>query len=310
MVKKIPYANHEEWLQIRKQYIGGSDAGAIVGLNPYSSPFSVWAEKTGNVKGFEGNTTTKVGSYLEELVADMFEDQQNCKVRRCNFTLVNDLYPWACANIDREVVGEDAILECKTTNSFVAVKKFRQGEYPEQWYAQMMHYLAVTGRKRAYLAVLSECRDFRVFIMDRDEKEIAALMKAEKDFWDRYVVTGKTPPADGQDATSAAINEMFQNAGADVADLRGFDSIFKQRAELSKQIKNLKEAQADLDNQIKLAMGSACRGICGSWTVSWKMQDTGGLDRDAIRKDFPGLDFKKYAKAQTRVFRVTEKRAG
>ena len=139
-----------------------------------------------------------------------------------------------------------------------------------------------------------------MFIMDRDEKEIAALMKAEKDFWDRYVMTGKTPPADGQDATSAAINEMFQNAGADVADLRGFDSIFKQRAELQKQIKNLKEAQADLDNQIKLAMGSACKGICGGWTVSWRMQDTGGLDREAIKKDFPGLDFKKYAKAQTR----------
>ena len=61
-IQKIPYGSHEEWLAIRNGYIGGSDAGAIVGMNPYSSPFSVWAEKTGNVPGFEGNVTTQVGA--------------------------------------------------------------------------------------------------------------------------------------------------------------------------------------------------------------------------------------------------------
>jgi putative phage-type endonuclease len=309
MIKKIPYADHDEWLAIRKQYIGGSDAGAIVGMNPYSSPFAVWAEKTGNVKPFEGNTITKVGSYLEELVADMFEEEQMCKVRRCNFTLVNDKYPWACANIDRDVVGEDAILEIKTTNSFVAVKKFRQGDYPEAWYAQMTHYLAVTGRARAYLAVLSECKDFRIFTLERDDAEIATLMDAEKVFWEKYVQTGKTPPADGLDATSNAIKEMFMTDSGDTADLSGMESFFQQRAILQKQIKQLKEQQDDLDNQIKLVMGSASKGICGPWTVSWKLQNTGGLDREAIRKDFPTLNFDNYAKSQTRVFRVSEKRS-
>lgn len=308
-IKKIPYADHDEWLQIRKQYIGGSDAGAIIGLNPYSSPFSVWAEKTGSVKGFEGNTITKVGNYLEEFVAKMFEDEHICKVRRCNFTLVNDLYPWACANIDREIVGEDAILECKTTNSYVTVKKFRQGEYPEQWYAQMTHYLGVTGKKRAYLAVLSECRDFRIFTLERDESEIKALMDAEKDFWTRYVETRKMPPVDGSDATSDAVKQIFNTDSGDTVDLFGMGSLFQQRAELMKGEKTLKEAREAIDNQIKVAMGSASKGICGAWTVSWKMQNTGGLDREAIRKDYPGIDFGKYAKAQTRTFRVTEKRA-
>ena len=309
MVKKIPYADHDEWLAIRKQYIGGSDAGAIIGLNPYSSPFAVWAEKTGNVQPFAGNTITKVGSYLEELVAEMFEDEHVCRVRRCNFTLVNDKYPWACANIDREVVGEDAILECKTTNSYVAVKKFRQGEYPEQWYAQMTHYLGVTGRSRAYLAVLSECRDFRIFTLERDEAEIEALMKAEEDFWENYVLTGKTPPVDGADATSDAIKEMFRYDSGDTADLSSLGGLFQQRAEIMKHEKGLKEARDDIDNQIKVLMGSASKGICGPWTVSWKLQNTGGLDREAIRKDYPGINFDKYAKSQTRVFRVSEKRS-
>ena len=54
MVKEIPFKDHEEWLSIRKKYIGGSDAGAIVGLDEYKTPYSLWAEKTGKTEGFGG----------------------------------------------------------------------------------------------------------------------------------------------------------------------------------------------------------------------------------------------------------------
>lgn len=108
-LQMIPYGSHEEWLKIRKGYIGGSDAGAIIGLNPYNSAFSVWAEKTGQVPEFEGNISTRVGTYLEDLVAKLFAEETGKQVQRLNFTLVNPDYPWACANIDREIIGEDAV---------------------------------------------------------------------------------------------------------------------------------------------------------------------------------------------------------
>ena len=75
-IKEIPYKDHEEWLAIRKNYIGGSDAGAVIGLNPYRSAYKLWAEKTGKLPGFEGNVATKVGSFLEEFVAQMFVQPQ------------------------------------------------------------------------------------------------------------------------------------------------------------------------------------------------------------------------------------------
>ena len=78
----IEYRSHEEWLELRKGFIGGSDAGAVMGMNPYSSPFAVWAEKTGKVEGFAGNLTTKVGAYLEDLVAQLFTEETGKKVRR------------------------------------------------------------------------------------------------------------------------------------------------------------------------------------------------------------------------------------
>ena len=64
MITKQSTANHEEWLALRHKYIGGSDAAAVVGLNAYVSPYTLWAEKTGRLPGFEGNLATEVGTYL------------------------------------------------------------------------------------------------------------------------------------------------------------------------------------------------------------------------------------------------------
>ena len=306
-LQMIPYGSHEEWLQIRRGYIGGSDAGAIVGMNPYSSAFSVWAEKTGKLPEFEGNVATRVGTMLEDLVARLFMEETGKKVQRLNFTLVNPDYPFACANIDREIIGEDAVLEIKTTNSFVNVKKFRTGEYPDIWYAQMTHYLAVTGAQKAYLAVLIEGRDFKIFELERNEEEIKALMDTERDFWNTYVVPKRTPPVDGHSATSDAIKALFDIDDGDTRDLNGMERIFEQRSLLNKHIKDLKAELDGIDNSIKLQLGNASKGVCGFWSVSWKTQNTAGLDREAIKADYPGIDFAKYA-TQSRVFRVTEKK--
>lgn len=298
---------HDEWLAIRRGYIGGSDAGAIIGSNPYSSAFSVWAEKTGKVEGFGGNIATRVGTLLEDLVARLFMEETGKKVQRLNFTLVNEKYPWACANIDREIIGEDALLEIKTTNSFVNVKQFRNGEYPEMWYAQMTHYLAVTGCQRAYLAVMSEGRDFRIFELERDEAEIKALMDAEREFWEGYVVPKRMPPVDGHSATSETIKEMFQTENGEEADLTGLDAIFEQRKALSASAKSLKTELDAIDNRIKTVMGSRSTGTCGRFSVSWKEQRTSALNREAIKADYPEINFDDYA-GRSRVFRVTEKK--
>lgn len=306
-LKMIPYGSREEWLQIRRGYIGGSDAGAIIGLNPWNSAFSVWAEKTGATPEFEGNTATRVGNELEDFVAHLFMEETGKKVQRCNFTLVNPDYPFACANIDREILGEDAILEVKTTNNWDTAKMTRNGQYPDQWLCQMTHYLAVTGCAKAYLAVLVECRELKIFELERDENELSALMNAEREFWDSYIATGLTPPTDGHSATTDAIKKIFSEEAGDNADLTGFDDLFRQRKILTDNQKKLKTELDAIDNQLKTVMGSAATGKCGIWSVSWKLQKTSGLDRDAIRRDYPDLDFTKYA-TESRVFRVTEKK--
>ena len=48
MYTKIPIKDlsREEWLKLRKTGIGGSDAGSICGMNPYSKAMKVRHDKT------------------------------------------------------------------------------------------------------------------------------------------------------------------------------------------------------------------------------------------------------------------------
>lgn len=306
MITRIKTESREEWKALRKQYIGGSDAAAVVGMNPFASAFSLWAEKVGKAPEFEGNLATEVGTFLEEFVAKKFERETGKTVRRCNLSLVNDAYPWAIANVDRLIVGEDAGLEIKTTSE-LNMKKFKNGEYPGNYYCQCVHYLAVTGKARWYLAVLIGNREFLTFTIERDEDEIAALMQAEEKFWCDYVLARKTPPVDGHSATGETIKALYSEDSGESIDLGDCDRLFDRRKALTGQQKALKEEIDGIDNQLKVMLGSASRGLCGRWSVTWKEQRTAALDREAIRADYPDIDFGKYA-TTARVFRVTEKK--
>ena len=300
----------ESWKALRKNYIGGSDSAAIMGMNPFSSQYALWAEKVGKIPAFEGNIATKVGSYLEELVAQMWCEETGKTVRRENLSYVNSDYPFAIANIDRKVVGEDAGLEIKTTSA-LRMKAFRNGEYPENYYCQCMHYLAVTGYKKWYLAVLIGNSEFLTFEIRRDEEEIRALMDTEKAFWNTFVLTGNHPPIDGSDATKEAIEE--ENDGqprySGEISLPGFEVLLSERDALTKNIKVIEERKGEIENQLRQAMGIAENAVCGKYSASWKNQQRTTFDWKTYEKDHPMYDLSAYKKiSESRVLRITEKK--
>lgn len=304
-ITKVKTASHEEWKELRSHYIGGSDAAAVVGLNAFSSPYALWAEKTGKVPGFSGNLATEVGTYLEEFVAQKFAAETGKKVRKSNQSFFNSDYPWAIANIDREIIGEDAGLEIKTTSE-LNMKKFRGGEYPANYYCQCVHYLAMTGKQRWYLAVLIGNRDFRWFTIERDEAEIAALMAAEADFWE--MVKNNTPPvADGSQATTAAIKTIYAESNEDTVDLTLENTALAQYIAIGKKIAELESMRDEAANKIKSFMGEAGGGECDGFRVSWKSSTRRTFDSKRFAKENPGLDLAGYYKeTSTRTFRVTE----
>ena len=307
MITKIATHSHEEWLELRHKYIGGSDAAAVVGLNAFVSPYALWAEKTGRLPGFEGNLATEVGTYLEEFVAQKFAQETGKKVRKCNLSILNDQYPWAIANIDREIVGEDAGLEIKTTTE-LNLSKFKGGEFPSHYYVQCMHYMAVTGKKRWYLAVLIGNREFKWFTIDRDEEEIQALMEAEKQF--KQLIDSDTPPmADGAASTASALFDLYPDSIDSTLGIGAFEKELDNYFRLKEQLKNIEMTIGGIENRIKAHLGECARGEGEKYKVSWKTQTRSTFDHKTFVADHPEMDVSKYyKKSNSRPFKVTEKK--
>lgn len=299
--------SREEWLMRRRKTIGGSDAAGIVGLSRWTSPFSVWADKTGRAAEKEDTEAMRQGRDLEDYVARRWMEETGKRVYRLPAMLYHPKYPFAHADVDRMVMGENAGLECKTTFS-LDLKQFNGVEFPVQYYAQCVHYLAVTGADRWYLAVLAYGRGFFTFVLERDQAEIDALMAAEAEFW--KLVKQDTPPdADGSEATSAALREIFPISEQTTADLFGRDTVLREYMRLKEDKKALDTRIGEIENTIKADMGEAESGLCGSFHISWKSQNRQTFQAKAFAKDHPSIDLAPYYKnTNLRPFKVTETR--
>ena len=325
MIHKKPKGNmsREAWLTERRKGIGGSDMGAILGMSTWGSPYSVWAEKTGKVvKDDSDNEAMRIGRDLEQYVADRFCEASGKKVRRVNAMITNTDYPHLLINIDREVVGESAILECKTANAFGA-KRFRGGAFPENYYAQCVTYMAVYERARCYLAVLVMGLDFKIFMMTTDpddEKpewcegmvyvdsdEFDTVKGAALEFWE-YVETKTEPPIDGLKPTTDTISELYPESDPDKQiDLGLVRHYIQARTSLEAQIKLLKEEKETYDNHIKNYFKDAEKGFCDGFRVTYKSQSRTTVDTKKLKEDHPEIDFSKYEKVSTsRPLRITE----
>lgn len=300
MIEKICTRDmsEEAWVEARKGSIGGSDAAAIVGLNSYKSAYALWAEKSGKIEpeDISMKEAVRLGHELEPYVAKRFTEITGKKVRRENYILRNTDYPWAHANVDRLVIGERAVLECKTTSA-LSLSKFKNGEYPANYYVQCVHYLAVTGLDRGYLCVLIGNQEVKVFTIERDEDEIAALMDAEREFW-AQVDAGIAPLPDGSESSSKAIAALYDDEGRE-CDLTPFVSTLREYTGLKAQIKELTTKCDGLGNQIKEYMGTASKGSAGDFRVNYGSRSKKSFDVKKYQKDNPGIDLSSYYKVSS-----------
>lgn len=311
MISKIPTLTmtHDEWLRERKKGIGGSDAGAILGLNPYKSAFDVYADKKSLTEPQADNEAMRQGRDLEDYVARRFSEQTGKKVHRVNSIIYNSEYPFAFANIDRAIQGEDAGLECKTTKC-LNLKRYKNGDFPSEYYCQCMHYMMVTGYSKWYLAVLVYGAEFKVFEIERDEEEITALYRAEYNFWTNHVMKSKPPAPDGSKSTDNVISAIYPQSDTYGITLEPLSDELKQLKDVKALISEYEKEKRRLEQSIKLYMKDCEEGITPEFQVTWRTQIRTSFDVDAVIKDYvpEGTDLSEYQKStKYRVFKVKER---
>ena len=291
MVDKIALTgfSNREWLRLRKSGIGGSDAGAVCGMNPYSSAMKVFKEKTSEEIEELDNEAIRIGHDLEDYVAQRFTEATGLKVRKSNFMYRSREYPFMLADVDRFVIGEDAGLECKTASAYNA-DKWADGDIPLHYVLQCYHYMAVTGKKVWYIAAVILGREFTYRRLEWDDGLIGRLVAIEDDFWNNHVAKGIIPPPDGSKACDEVLEQYFHTARkASAIKLVGFDEKLRRREEILGFISELQEEQKQIEQEVKLFMQDNELASSEAFRVSWKNIDSTKLDTRRIKEEMPEL---------------------
>ena len=295
--------SHEQWLTLRKKSIGGSDAGALMDMNPYQSPVSLYADKKGLSKDKETNEAMRLGNDLEDYVSRRWMEKTGKKVRADNFMYQHDDYDFITANIDRDVVGENAGLECKTMSGF-AKYDLENGEVPAQYYAQCQHYMMVKGYDKMYLAILVFQRGIYCLEVERNEEFIKELLAAEIDFWTNYIEKNQMPAPDGSDASMEAIKQIYPRDTNPQMQLPNADAEIKRYLELGKAIKDIEEEKKKIQAQLCVRLGDTGVGIDTEYACSWKSQVRASVDSAKLKKEFPEVYEKCKKTSELRVFKA------
>ena len=276
---------HQEWLDIRSKSIGSSDAGVVVGANPWKTIVDLYFEKVNKSISTEDNLAMKLGRELEPILRRLFLEETGLKVRIDNKIRVDKEHNFLTANLDGMVQGEKVPIELKTASRWT-------GEIPDHYFLQIQHQMMVTDVPYIYFAVLvlGFNKRFIVEKYDRNENCINHLRKEEVKFWMDYVIKKNPPPPTSVSDTKKLypdpnenILEFYHDAVVDkIVDYR--DDMEKMRLLKAK----MEGTKVYLMEHIKENEGINVHGIvryAGPHIVTWK--------KSADRQVFDTKKFKK-----------------
>lgn len=287
----------ESWLKYRKQGIGGSDAGAVCGLNPYRTAIQVYYDKTSDSIEDVDNEAMRQGRELEEYVARRFSEASGKKVRRANAMFYDEKYPFMLADVDRMIVGENAGLECKTASPY-SEEKWRDDKIPLSYQLQCYHYMSVCNADVWYIAVLIYGRDFKYHRIERDDEVIENLIRIEKEFWNEYVLKQVIPDPDGSKTADVAIAERFKESKSITIPLTGFDERLERRQELLSLLEKIETEKRQIDQELKLYLGDAEIAENEHYRISWKNFSRSSIDEKRLKAEQPEI-YEKYRRKTT-----------
>lgn len=251
-------ASREEWEQARRRGIGGADIAGIFGLaGKWSSPRHVYEEKHGR-STFRESEPAEIGTEIEGFIAHMFRKRAGLRVTEPPGTLVNIDRDWMRANVDRFVLDAEgrvvAPLECKNRGEYQA-DEWEDGAVPDAPALQTYWYMAVGGWDHGYVAALVGGNKFRWVRLERDEEIIGQLVETCGTWYQRHVVEGAPPPADGLEGTTALLAKLWDADETGIARV-GVAEALRLRADYHKRkqaVKDAEEALRVVENKMRLA---------------------------------------------------------
>ncbi len=307
--KGNPLITHDEWLAYRRTGIGGSDAGTVCGLHPYTSKIELWADKTGRLPSKEDNENMRLGRYLEDYVAMRFCEETGKKVHRRNMIFQHDEHDFILANVDREVNGENAGLECKTTTSFNR-SDFANGEIPLYFHCQCVHYMNVMKYDKMYIAILlKDIGQFywREIFYDKDESE--ALIGLEIDFWNSHIIPDVRPEPDGSESAKDVLDRLFAEREANTVTLFEQEKTAAELVRVQAELKAMESEEKRLKQTLINALENNSRGLTEHYEIAYSARSSTRVDSKLLRQKYPEIYAAVCRESSANYFTIKERRS-
>lgn len=309
-IARLDEISRDEWLELRMNGLGGSDAGAIAGVNPWTPPLKVWAEKRRLIPPDPDNESMFWGRELEDVIAEVFARKHpELDVWRDTRMVHHPDRPWMFANPDRRI-GEHQVLEVKTADKDMA-PEWADGP-PMHYQCQFQHYCEVLGLSGGYIVVLLGGNRYREYRLDRDDELIDTLVRMEERFWTYNVAGDVKPRTVGTPAEADLIRDMYPGDDTRPKMFLDDDTVAKvdQLVELKESIDLLDDDRRLLEADIKLALGNFTEGIdpaSDETVVTWRPHEQNELDTKGLAARAPHL-YRSYTRTAPRRPLKTPKR--
>lgn len=295
-------AEREKWLEIRRGFIGGSDAGAFNPDSKYKSPYLLYADKKGKAKPFTGNEATRRGNLLEPVIRTETGRIIGAEIVECNYALINKDQPYMGCNLDGVIIGDFEFegrdfsapvgFEAKTSMRGDGFDKVK-GEIPGDYYYQVQHCMAVTGIEAFILAVYITSRDeLQVYSIPRNEDFIKSLVEVEGDFWTNNIEAGVSPAPRGLAEENEILDGLVSGGEVEVtAELEALSAEYEEARKAESAAKAKKDEAAA---KIKAALIASQTGEGGKITaknertsLSYSIVKSTRVDTDKLKNNFP-----------------------
>lgn len=274
----------KEWLDFRKDRIGGSDAPVIMKVSPYNTPYQLWLNKLG-VFETEETEAMKKGKEIEPIVRDWLRKTQGIDTSPC--VKINPERTWQIASMDGMTEDEKTYIEIKYANEDDH-ELAENGRIPKKYMPQLQHQLAVCHIDMIYY-VSFNC--FRICIVEvrRDEEYIKKLTDEEYVFWE-CLQNFVAPELTSQDVIQRTDTNWIR--------------LSSKLLEVESEIERLSETQKSLRKELfnlcdnKNTVGG---GICVS-----KVYRKGNIDYSQI-PELKGVNLEQYRKPPISFMKITYK---
>lgn len=255
---------HEQWLEIRRQGIGGSDVAAILGLNPWRSAFSVYYSKVIG-EDQEENLAMRIGRVLEPLLREelgrWYQDREyEAQIVQVPYVLQHPENPILLGNLDGVVVQGDKVrgAELKNTNMMNARQLWTEDTVPDMYYLQVQHYMGVTGLEMFDLGTLINGREFYRHEIPANKEVIEIIDKKVTDFWNNYILTKTMPATAGAPDDTQILKQLYpEESGEPFHFPEHYQDLYDSYKQLKEEEKEIQRSIEEHKQRMMQAMQDA-----------------------------------------------------